>query len=163
MDNLIAAFSKNSLIWGVCVLIVVTGVYAARAIMGYRQVEIDGREDFAYKTKEDMVDPRLTEASYLRAYRRFHAPRAQAHIAAVFGLIAVLTLPALGLLNFIFVKLWEFGGQSETFAPGFLVHSLCIFFMVIFFWAFIAYCAARRYHHQTPVSFRDELVREIDA
>jgi len=163
MDNLLAAFSKNSLLWGLVFLIAMSCIYGLRALVGYRQVDIDGKSDFSYKSKEGMVDPQLSQASYVRAYRRFHAPRAYAHISAVFGLIAMLTLPALGLLNFLFVKLWEFGGQSEAFTPGFLVHALSIFFLIIFFWAFIAYCAARRYHDKAPISFRDELIREMDV
>ncbi|MGB0906156.1 MAG: hypothetical protein ACPGVT_01590 [Maricaulaceae bacterium] len=162
MDNLLAAFSKNSLLWGLTLILIVAACYALRAVLGYRHVSQDARDDFAYKCRENMVDPRLNEASYVRAYKRFHAPRAQVYMALAMGAIALLTFPTLGILNFIFFKLWEWGGKSETFAPGFLVHSLSIFFMVIFFWALIAYSAARRYHQTTPISFRDELIREMD-
>jgi len=162
MDVFISQFSHSSLIWAFFIVLLIAGFFAIRAIIGYKSVARDAASDYDYKASEGMVDKRLTKDGYVRAYMRFNAPRAQALIAATLFMCAILTLPALGFLNYLYYKLWEVGGRDEAFTPGFLVHALSMFFMIIMFWATIAYYVARHYHTRTPISFKDEMLREID-
>lgn len=152
MQNLIDIFTERSLLWGLIVLLLIAAIYGARALFAARIIAQDAREDYAYKQPQGMIPNGISEATYIRAYQRFNAPRASRYMAATLGAIGVLTLPALGILNFITVKVWEWGGKDEVFAPGFLVHSLLMFFLIIFFWAATAYVAARHYHKHTPTT-----------
>lgn len=156
-------FSETSLIWGLAVLLLIAAVYGLRAVIASRTVARDAAEDYDYKVQHKMVQADVSQDRYIRAYRRFNAPRAQSYMAVTLGAIAVLTLPALGILNFITVKLWELNGKDEVFAPGFLVHALLMFFLIIFFWAFVAYVAARHYHKHTPISLQDEITKDSGA
>lgn len=162
MNNIAATFKENSLLFALALIFFIGLIYGLRAFIGYQQIQVDAQDDYKYKHEEGMIDERLSEAGYIRAYRRFHAPRALSHIAIVLVAIALLTLPMLGLLNYLYALLWQWGGAEKAFTPGFLVHGLSLFFLIIFFWAALAYAAARRYHDNAPISFRDEQLREID-
>ena len=108
-----------------------------------------------------MLSEGISETAYVRAYKRYHAPRAPLHVAGVLSAIAALTLPALGLFYWITFTLWELNGKDKVFAPGLLVHSLLMFFLIIFFWALLAFLTAKNYHSRAPISLQDEIEREM--
>jgi hypothetical protein len=82
------------------------------------------------------------------------------HVAGVLSAIAILTLPALGLFYGVTFALWEMNGKDKVFAPGLLVHSLLMYFLIIFFWSALAFFAAKNYHGKAPISLTEELAKE---
>lgn len=155
--------SGNSLVYSLLFLVLLAALYGWRAYAGYRRISREAVEDFHYKREHNMVANDVTEGAYRNAYMRVNAPRGALYIGATLALICVLTLPALGVLNWIYVTIWENGARDEAFTPGFLVHSLGIFFMIIMFWALVAYLAARRYHANARFNLDDEIAREMRA
>lgn len=152
----------SSLTLFLCAMIILAVIFAARAFMGYKAVKRDAQEDFIYKNERSMIDPRLSEAGYKRAYIRFYAPRKAVYTALSFAAVAVLTVPVLGVIRFSLIKIWELSGKPDEIQPGFLVFNLMMMIGLIMFWAFIFFINARVYYRQAPVSLRDEMLREMD-
>lgn len=161
MDKLLEIFSETSLIWGLVLLLIIAAFFYLRAFLGYKTVAAEAPADYAYKKRENMLPKGTTEERYVRAYKRYHAPRAPLHVAGVFTAISILTLPALGVFYAITFTLWELNGKDKVFAPGLIVHSLLMFFLIIFFWAFLAYLAAKNYHGKMPISLEAELKKDL--
>ncbi len=162
MDKFLELFAETSLIWGLVLLLLIAGLFFLRAFLGYKTVAQEAPADYAYKVRENMLRPAVSEAAYIRAYKRFHAPRAPLHVALVLSAIAVLTLPALGIFYWVTFTLWELNGKDKVFAPGLIVHSLLMFFLIIFFWSALAFFAARHYHGKAPISLQDEIDKELN-
>lgn len=160
MDRILEQFSETSLQWGLVAVLLIAFVYGVRAWAGFRQVAQDARTEYDYKMDAGMISKSVTRDQYMRAYRKSHAPRAPAYVAVTLSVIALLTLPALGVFYWVTFVLWEMNGKDKVFAPGLIVHSLLMFFLIIFFWALIAYLAARHYHGNTPLSVEKALKKE---
>lgn len=160
MDAFLERFSETSLVWGLGLLLVVAAFFALRAFIGFKTVAKEAPLDFTYKQSQGMLPPGTAQPAYVRAYKRYHAPRAPLHVAAVLAAIAILTLPALGVFYAATFVLWELNGKDKVFAPGLIVHSLLMFFLIIFFWAGLAFLAARHYHSKAPISLELELEKE---
>ena len=135
--------------------------YVARALLGYRNVRQDAREDFAYKRENVMIDPDTPEQLYVKAYTRAHGPRHVKYMAGAMTAILVLTWPMLRIFQYALDLLWHLNGRSDVFQPGFLVWKFMLFFGIIAFWVFIMYMAARFYHARTPRSFEQEFVNAL--
>ncbi len=163
MDDFLELFAQTSLLWGLGVLIIIAASYGLRAYLGYRTVAEEAPLDYAYRSGEGMLPKGLSEDSYVRAYKRYNAPRAPLHVALTISAIALLTLPALGLFNWVTFTLWVMNGKDEVFVPGLLVHSLLIYFLIIGFWALLAFLAARNYHGKAPISLEDEIQKEREV
>lgn len=161
MDRFFEIFAETSLIWGLVLLLIVAALFFMRAFLGYRTVAQEAPADYRYKTSQNMLPKTIGEDAYIRAYKRYHAPRAPLHVAGVLSAIAILTLPALGVFYWITFTLWELGGKDKVFAPGLLVHSLLMFFLIIFFWALLAFLTAKNYHSKTPISLETEIEKEM--
>lgn len=155
-------FDGISFVWALLLLGTVALIYGIRAYIGFRNVAQDAEADYAFKQKENMLDPRLSKDGYIRAYRRFHNPRALGYMAAGITAILLLTAPALSLLQILLNQVWIWSGRSRVFEPGYLVWQFFIFFAVIGIWAFIAYVTARQFHKNAPTSLRDEILKEIE-
>ena len=154
-------FEGISFLWVLFMFGAIGVVFTLRAIWGYRQVDRDARSEYDYRAGENMIDPRLSRDGFIRAYKRFHNPRGAAHVAAGAWAILILTKPAMLLIQFILQKFWESTGQSRVFEPLFLVWQFTLFFSLLGVWAFIAYMTARHYHRYTPISLRDEILKEL--
>lgn len=161
MDKLLEMFAETSLLWGLVLLLLIAAVFFLRAFLGSRTVAEEAPVEYAYKSRENMLPSGVSEAAYIRAYRRFHAPRAPLHVAGVLSAIAILSLPALGIFYWVTFTLWEMNGKDKVFAPGLLVHSLLMFFLIIFFWALLAFLTAKNYHGKAPISLNDELKKDM--
>ena len=162
MDNFLEFFAETSLIWGLVLVLIIAAIYFLRAYLGYKTVAEEAPADFAYKVRENMLTADVSEAAYIRAYKRYHAPRGPLHVAGVLSAIAILTLPALGIFYWVTFVLWELNGKDKVFAPGLIVHSLLMFFLIIFFWAGLAFMAAKSYHGKAPISLQDEIEKELN-
>jgi len=156
------SFEGISFWWAIVILAVIGLVYGLRAVLGYRTVARDAEDDYNYKQPQGMIDKRLSKDGYIRAYKRFYNPRGPAYVAGGIAAILILTWPAMALLEFILEQAWQLSGRSRVIEPGFLVWQFIIFFSVIAFWVFIASRTARRYHRYAPVTFRDEMLKEMD-
>jgi len=155
-------FEGISFLWAVALLVVIGLAYGVRAFLGYRNVARDAEEDFDYKKPQGMVDDRVSREGYIRAYKRFHNPRSALYVAGTIAAIILLTWPAMGVISFILEQAWQLSGRSRIIEPGFLVWQFFIFFGIIATWVSIASTGARRFHRRAPISFRDEILREID-
>ena len=157
MESYSDLFAQSSLLWGLGLCLIIAALFYLRVYLSYRTIKQEAPTDFAYKRREKMIASTVSEDAYIRAYTRYHAPRASLHVAGVMSAIAILTLPALGLFYAVTFALWEMNGKDKVFAPGLIVHSLLMYFLIIFFWAAIAFLAARHYHGNAPISLEDEL------
>lgn len=142
------------------IVAVIALTYGLRAIVGYRQVNRDADDDYAYKSREGMIPKGVSRDAYIRAYRRFHAPRSTAYVAGAMSAILLLTYPILVITQFMLERFWIWSGRSIVIEPGFLVWQFMIFFIIIGTWAGIGYISARQYHSRAPISFEQELERE---
>jgi len=156
------SFEGISFWWAIALLALIGVVYGIRAYIGYKAVARDAEEDYNYKHPQGMIDKRLSKDGYIRAYKRFHNPRGSVYVASGIATILILTGPAMAVLEFVLEQIWQLSGRPRSIEPGFLVWQFIIFFSVIGFWVFIASKTARRYHRYAPVTFRDELLKEMD-
>jgi len=156
-------FDGISFLWAVALLALIGVFYGIQAFFGYRTVARDAEEDYDYKQPQGMIDSRLSREGYIRAYKRSHNPRRAAYIAGTIAAILVLTWPAMAVVDFILEQLYQATGRSRVFEPGFLVWQFLIFFSMIAVWVTIASTGARRYHRYAPISFRDEMIKEMDG
>jgi len=156
------SFEGISFWWAIALLALIGVVYGIRAYIGYKAVARDAEEDYNYKHPQGMIDKRLSKDGYIRAYKRFHNPRGSVYVASGIAAILILTGPAMAVLEFVLEQIWQLSGRPRSIEPGFLVWQFIIFFSVIGFWVFIASKTARRYHRYAPVTFRDELLKEMD-
>ena len=155
------SFEGISFWWAIALLALIGLVYALRAFLGYRNVARDAEADYEYKSPQGMIDKRLSREGYIRAYKRFHNPRGSAYVAGAIAAILILTGPFMWVLGVLLEQVWQLSGRPRNIEPGFLVWQFIIFFSVIAFWVFIASRAARRFHRYAPVTFRDEMLKEI--
>lgn len=156
-------FEGISFVWALALLGVIALIYGVRAFVGFRNVARDAQADYAFKADQNMIDRRLDQDGYIRAYKRFHNPRGLLYMAGGISAILILTAPALLLIQTLLHQVWIFSGRSRVFEPGFLVWQFIIFFSIIGIWATIAYFTARRFHKHAPISLRDEMLREMDS
>ncbi len=152
---------QNYLVWLIIGVFIIALIYAFRTLLGYIRVAKDAEEDFAFKVKEGFIESATPKDAYVRAYRRFHAPRSTAYIAAAMSAVLVLTYPAFVIMQVVFERVWFFTGRSDVFHPGYLVWQFMIFFTVIALWGGISYVTAREFHRRAPISFNKELERQL--
>jgi len=155
-------FEGISFLWAMAGLMLIGLIYGIRAFIGYRNVARDAESDYDYKYPKGMIDKRLSREGYIQAYKRSHNPRSAAYIAGTVAAILILTWPAMAVIGFALEQLYQATGRSRVFEPGFLVWQFLIFFAMIAIWVTIASMGARRYHRGAPISFRDEMIREMD-
>ena len=132
-------------------------VFFLVAIAGYRSLARDGAQEYAYRQAENMRGAEASEAEFVSAYKRAYAPRGSFYAGILFFSNAVLTLPLLGLLSFMFEYLWRFSGQSRVIEPGYLVWSMMLCAGVIVGWGLISYLIMSRYHAHMPGTLELEL------
>jgi len=155
-------FEGISFLWALVLVAIIALIYGVRAFIGYRNVARDAEADYTYRREQNMLNPKLDKDGYMRAYKRFNNPRGLAHVASGLAAILILTAPALLLIQILLHQLWLFTDKSRVFEPGFLVWQFIIFFSLIGVWAVIAYITARRFHRGTPISLKDEILKELD-
>ena len=155
-------FERHSLLWFFIFIALLAGVYFLRAFLGYRHVTKDAEADYDYKLAEGMVDKRLSREGYIRAYKRFYAPRNYAYIGSGILGILILTPAGLSILNVITTHLWINAGRPIIYAPRGFVWQFIMFFGVLVIWGMIAFMSARLYYSRTPKTLRDEMMKEMD-
>ncbi len=157
------SFDGISVLWAAALLALIGVFYAAKAFIGYRNVARDAEADFDYRQPQGMIDARLSKGGYIRAYKRSHNPRSAAYIAGTIAAILLLTWPAMGGVGFALEQLYHYTGRSRVFEPGFLVWQFMIFFSMIAVWVTVVSIGARHFYRNAPVSFRDEMIKEMDS
>lgn len=136
--------------------------FAVRAFTGSKTVRQDALDDYNYKSTRGMIDKRLSEEGYLRAYMRFYSPRKFFFMAIAFAAVALLTVPVLGLIRYILIYIWESSGRPDDIQPDFLVFNIMMMIGLLVFWAAIFFICARLYYRRAPVSLRDEMLKEMN-
>lgn len=154
--------SGISFIWALVILGAIIAIYALRAAIGYRSVAQDAQDDYEYKIKNGMSVHGLPKEGYLRAYRRYHNPRAPLYVAATLLVIVVSTPILFVIISFLLEQLYQFTGRSRVFEPGFLVWQFSIYMMVLAAWAGIGYLGARTFHRRAPGTLSQEMSKETD-
>lgn len=140
----------------------IAAIAAGRAFWGTRTIRKDAQQDYTYKHSRGMIDHRLSEDGYKRAYMRFYGPRKYIFMAMAFASVALFTVPMLGLIRATLIKIWEMGGRSDDIQPDLLVFNLLMMVSLLSFWALIFFICARFYYNRAPVSLRDEMLKEMD-
>lgn len=151
-----------SFIWALVILGVIIAIYGLRAALGYRNVASDAQDDYAYKFEHGMMDNRLSKDGYIRAYRRFHNPRAPLYVAATLLAIVISTPILFIIISFLLEQLYQITGRSRVFEPGYLVWQFSIYMMTLAAWAGIAYFGARTFHSRAPGTLSQEMAKEMD-
>ena len=152
----------SSLTLFLALILLLAIIFAVRAYVNYKAVKQDAQDDYAYKKSRGMIDERLSEAGYRRAYMRFYSPRKHIFMTGAFTTIAVLTVPVLGLIRFILIHIWESTGRPDDIQPDFLVFNLLIMISLLVFWSLIFFIFARFYYRGAPMSLRDEMLKEMN-
>ncbi len=152
-----------SFVWALVILGVIIAIYGLRAALGYRSVAQDAQDDYDYKIQNAMSVHGLSKDGYLRAYRRFHNPRAPLYVAATLSAIVLLTPVLFVIISFLLEQLYQITGRSRVFEPGYLVWQFSIYMMILGAWAGIAYFGASTYHRRAPGTLSQEIAKEIDA
>jgi len=154
-------FDDSSLFWLLGVIGLISAFFIVRAWLGYRRVARDAESDYAYKVDQNMVDRRLSKDGYIRAYKRYYAPRSIAYTGAGFMAVLVLTPLVTVIYSFVSVELWKLAGQPLAYAPKTLVWQYIMFFATIAMWGGIAYLTAKQYYKNAPRTLRDEMLKEM--
>ena len=155
-------YSMSSLTLFLVLTLLLTLICVVRAFINYNVVKQDAQDDYTYKKDRGMVDERLSQEGYQRAYMRFYSPRKYILMAGAFASVAFLTVPMLGLIRFILIYIWESSGRPDDIQPGFLVFNLLMMVSLLVFWALIFFIFARLYYRSAPVSLRDEMLKEMN-
>ncbi|MEP6342738.1 MAG: hypothetical protein ABJ275_05430 [Maricaulaceae bacterium] len=137
-------------------------IFAVRAYVNYKAVKQDAQDDYAYKNSRGMIDERLSETGYRRAYMRFYSPRKYIFMTGAFATVACLTVPMLGLIRFVLIFIWESSGRPDDIQPDFLVFNLLIMISLLIFWSLVFFIFARFYYRGAPVSLRNEMIKEMN-
>lgn len=154
---------NNSLFWFVITVAIIGVVMLIRGVLAYRSVAEDAASDYDYKAREDMLDGDITREQYIRAYRRFHAPRKYFYSGAGLLLILILTPLLFSLFGVVSSWLWNLAGRPQSYTPTLLVWQFLMFFFMLAMWALIAYQLAKFYHENAPRTLRDEMMREKEG
>lgn len=77
MDRFFEFFAETSLLWGLGLLLIIAALFFLRAFLSYRNIAKEAPEDYHYKSTQGMLPKGVDEAAYIKAYKRYHAPRAQ--------------------------------------------------------------------------------------
>ena len=152
--------SSLTLFLGAALLLAI--IFAMRAVLTRKTVQKDAHEDYAYKKSRGMIDSKLSEAGYKRAYMRFYNPRKYIFMAIAFACVSLFTVPVMGLIRAALITIWERSGRPDDIQPGFLVSDLLMMVSLLAFWALIFFICARFYYSKAPVSLRDEMIKEMD-
>ena len=109
-------FEGISFVWALAIVAVGLLIFGLRAFFEHRRLESDAEKDFEFKSQKGMIDTRLTKTNYVRAYKRFYAPRGKTYVAGALGAILLLTFPAFGLINFLLLQIWNLTGRNDIYA-----------------------------------------------
>jgi amino acid transporter len=157
------SLSGLSFNWVFLIVGIIIFIYGLRAFLGYRNVARDAEDDYQYKVKNGMDDPRLTKEAYIRAYKRFYNPRGPLYVAGTLLVMVLLTPIIMIIIQFLLEQLYQFSGRSRVFEPGYLVWQFFIFFLMIMSWAFTTYLGARRYYKYAPATLAQEMDLEAET
>lgn len=135
---------------------------AGRAFLAIKAIRQDAQDDYNYKQDRGMIDGRLTEVGYKRAYKRFYGPRKYMFMAGAFAAAALLSLPILAAARFILTKIWESIGRPDIMQPDYLGFTFLLWVTLLIFWVLIFFTSTRLYYRGSPVSLRDEMIKEMD-
>ncbi|PHS26962.1 MAG: hypothetical protein COA85_05640 [Robiginitomaculum sp.] len=147
-------------------------VAALRAVLGYRWVHRDAREEWPdYKKNQPRLTKGLNEDQYVQAYVRTHGPRGALYGAVMLITAAILTPVIMLMLTALYGILiaepmptagtasanlaGEVGRQFRLDGP--LVYAFFLFFGLIASWGGVAFVVAHRFHRNRPGSLEEEL------
>jgi len=97
---------------------------------------------------------------FIRAYRRFYAPRKDKYRGLGILAATILTIPGIRLFEYVSEEVWKLAGKPYEFGPSTLIWQFMLFFALIAFWGLVFFLVAQGYHKRAPVTFRDELIKE---
>lgn len=132
-------------------------IFALIALFRYLPLGREAAENYVVNRREGLLESRVSEADYISAYKKAYTPRGPLYAMLVLAINAALTLPALGLMNFLFEFAWRLGGQDRTFEPGYLVWHFMLYMGLIICWSAISFLILRRYHKNHPSTLQQLL------
>jgi len=155
-------FDKYSAGWTLLAFGFIALYYLVRTGLAYRRISADGAAEYDYRAGEGTLEADIDRAGYVKAYRRFYAPRRELYTGLGVLAAAALTPPAIWLFELVGTEVWKLAGRPYDSGPGpsTLVWQFMVFFVVIAFWGIVFYITAQLYHKRKPNSLRDELAKE---
>ena len=156
-------FGKYSAAWALIILGLIAIYYLLRAWLAARRVKQDALEEYEYRKAERALELDVDQETYVRAYRRFHAPRRDWYIGLSGLAITILTPMAILLFEVVSTFLWKLAERPYEFGPTTLVWRFLLLFALIAFWGIFYYLVAQLYHRRRPFSFKDELRKELNT
>lgn len=144
------------LIIAALIMAMIMGLLAALA---YRGLSSDAQADYDYRLSQNMSDTDYGRQAYVKAYKRVNAPRGKFYTFIMLLVNAVLTIPFLGFLNYLFETVWRFTGGNRLFEPGNITWALLVCAGLILCWGAVAYLIYRQYYNHMPGRFAEEVQR----
>jgi len=136
-------------------------IFGLRALTGYRGLSDEARREYHFRREDGLLDSRVSERQFVKAYRRAHGPRGAVYIALTLIFVAVMTWPLLVAMEWGYEYLWRWSGQPREFEPGYLVWQFMLFGGLIAGWAGSAFLGARVYYRRIAGSLEDELAKIV--
>lgn len=150
---------KYSAGWTLVVFLLIGLYFLIKSLLGYGRISRDAETEFAFREKQGSVGINKRDG-FIRAYRRFYAPRKDKYRGIGIVAATVLTVPGIRLFEYVSERIWVMAGKPYEFGPSTLLWQFMLFFALIAFWGLIFLVVAQIYHKRAPVTFRDELIKE---
>lgn len=154
-------FGKYSAFWALVLFLVIGLFILVRALLTSRRISREAVEEYEFRRADKALPRGAERPGFVKAYRRVYAPRKGLFTGAAITAIALLTIPAIALMEFLGELAWTMSGKPYEYGPETLLWQFMLFFAIIAFWGSIFFLAARFYHSRAPGSFEDELRKEI--
>lgn len=150
---------KYSAAWTLVIFLMIGLYFLIKALLGYGRISRDAETEFTFREKDGTLDTGKKDG-FIRAYRRFYAPRKDKYRGLGILAATLLTVPGIRLFEYVSEKIWIWAGKPYEFGPSTLLWQFMLFFALIAFWGLIFLLVAQIYHKRAPVTFRDELIKE---
>jgi len=155
MENI----GKYSAGWMLVVFLLIGLYFLVKALLGYGRISRDAEAEYNFRSGEGSLNTDKKDG-FIRAYRRFYAPRKDKYRGLGILAATILTIPGIRLFEYVSEEVWKLAGKPYEFGPSTLIWQFMLFFALIAFWGLVFFLVAQVYHKRAPVTFRDELIKE---
>lgn len=101
-----------------------------------------------------------SEDEFVKAYVKAEGPRAGTYLFGCAVFLAVLLVPFMSLVNFIWRIIWRATGYPPVFQTGTLYHTFMMFVLIMGFMIAVLALAMRHYHMTTPPTLK-QIIRNM--
>jgi len=153
---------KYSALTTLAFLLLIGFYFLVKGLIGYGKIAREAGREFDVREKDDALGMNISRDGFVRAYRRFYAPRKDIYRGGGILAATLLTVPAIRLFEYASEAIWIMSGKPYEYGPGTLIWQFMLYFALIAFWGIIFFAVAKFYHQYAPRTFRDELIKEAN-